>query len=72
VNRLTTLRNLVPGAADTDLDLLAALPKAEAAALGRVLRQARRDALAADRDRRRRNREDRRRYRTTGTTTAVS
>jgi DNA-directed RNA polymerase specialized sigma24 family protein len=62
-DRKERLRKLAPGAPDALLAELAALPAAQVDQVASFARQARRDALADDRARRRQRREDARKYR---------
>lgn len=58
MNREGKLRKAVPGASDETLAVLAALPMAQVDLIAGLARQAGRDALAADRARKRQRKED--------------
>jgi DNA-directed RNA polymerase specialized sigma24 family protein len=62
VNRADRVRKVIPGAPDELVDALAGRPAGEVDLIIAGLRQARRDALAADKAKRRQAREDRRKY----------
>lgn len=62
MNRQERVRREIPGAPDGLVDALAQRPAAEVTEIVTALRHARRDALAAERDRRRQRRADARRH----------
>ncbi len=62
MNRKERVRQEIPGAPEELVNLLAQRPAAEVTTIVTALRQARRDALARDRDRRKQRRADARRH----------